>query len=69
MKDCLKRILHTIDCNGNALMECIAISANKGRDLAELVDLEIFGGDSLGGLSLDDFQLKVVCFGHSKNCC
>lgn len=50
-------------------MEGVAVSSNKGRDLAKLVDLEIFGGNTFGRLSLNDFQVKVVCLSNSKNSC
>jgi len=50
----------TVDGDGNALVEGIAVGPDEGWDLAELVDLEILSGNTLGRLGLDDFDIDVV---------
>jgi len=51
----------TVDGNGNALGENVAIGTLKGRDFTELVELQILGRDTLGRLSVDNLELEVVC--------
>lgn len=58
---------HTVDGNGNALVEDVAVSADEGRDLAELVKLEVLSRDTLRGLSLDKLDVDVVGLSHCKN--
>lgn len=48
-------------------MESVAISTDEGWDLAELVDLEVLGGNTLGWLSLNDLDIDVVGLSHSAN--
>lgn len=55
---------HTVDCDSHALLQNEAISTDKGRDLSKVVELEILGGNLLGGLSNDDVQVDVVCLGN-----
>jgi hypothetical protein len=50
----------TVDGDGNALVDRIAVGADEGWDLAELVDLEVLSGNTLGRLGLDDFDIDVV---------
>tara|TARA_R110002060_G_scaffold12882_6_gene18349 strand:+ start:231 stop:482 length:252 start_codon:yes stop_codon:yes gene_type:complete len=57
----------TVDGNGNALVESVTISTDKGRDLAELVDFEVFGGNALRWLSLNDLDVDIIGLGHSAN--
>lgn len=45
-------------------MESVAVSSNKRRNLSELVDLEILGGDTFCRLSVDDLELDIVCLGY-----
>lgn len=49
----------TVDGNSHALVENEAIRALEGRDLAQLVELQVLGG-GLGGVNLDDFELEIV---------
>jgi hypothetical protein len=53
-------ILRTVDGNGNALGEDKAVSALEGRDLAELVKLQVLLRDTVGGDSLDELEVEVV---------
>ena len=64
---CSNLIEHTVDCNGNALVKSVAVSANERRNLSKLVDLEVLGGHALGGLRLDDLEVDVVCFGNGSD--
>src|SRR4051794_21454787 len=59
--------VRTVNGNGNTLVESVAISTYEGWDLAELVDLEVLGGDTLGWLSLNDLNVDVVGLSHSAN--
>jgi hypothetical protein len=48
-------------------MENVSISANECRNLAELIELEVLGRNTLGGLDVNDLELDVVRFGNSAN--
>ena len=50
-------------------MERVAVSTNKGRDFAELIDLQVLSRNALGRLGLDDLKLDVVGLGHSADSC
>jgi hypothetical protein len=50
----------TVDSDGNALGEHEAVSALEGRDLAELVKLEVLGGDTLRRLGVDELDVEAV---------
>jgi hypothetical protein len=50
----------TVDGDGNALVDRIAVGADESWDLAKLVDLEVLSGNTLGRLGLDDFDIDVV---------
>jgi hypothetical protein len=54
-----KKMTHTIDGDGNALSEDVAISADKGRDLGEGVRLLEVLGRAAGG-DLDLLELEAV---------
>lgn len=56
----------TVDGNGHALVEHVTVRALKGRDLAQLVELQVLGG-GLGGVDLDDVELEVVGLRNSAN--
>lgn len=49
----------TVDGDGNALVENVTVGALEGRDLAQLVELQVLGG-GLGGVDIDDVELEVV---------
>lgn len=49
----------TVDGNGDALRERVAILAKEGGDLAELIGLEVLNG-GLGRVSLDELEVDVV---------
>lgn len=55
----VKRAQPTVDGNGHTLIQDVSILALKGRDLAQLVELQVLGG-GLGGVDLDDVELEVV---------
>jgi hypothetical protein len=42
-------------------VESVAISTDESWDLAELVELEIFGGNTFSRLSLNDLEVDVIC--------
>lgn len=50
----------TVDGNGNALGEDVAVSALEGGDLAELVELEVLGVDTLGRLGVNNVKVEAV---------
>lgn len=54
------RVRRTVDGNGHGLGEDVAIGTLKGRDLSELVELEVLGRDTLGRLSVNNLKVKVV---------
>jgi len=55
----------TVDGNGNALGEDVSIVANERRDLAQLVDLLVFLGDTASGkVEFLDLELEAVGFGN-----
>lgn len=55
----------TVDGNGDRLGEGEVVGTNERRDEAELVDEPVVVGDALGGLSVDELDVKVVDVGHS----
>ena len=57
----------TVDGDGDALVESVTISADKGWDLPKLVDLEVLGGDTFRRLGLNDLEVNVVCLGNCTN--
>ena len=50
----------TVDSNGNGLAENEAVGALEGRDLAELVELQVLGGDAFSRHGLDELKVKTV---------
>jgi hypothetical protein len=52
-------MVRTIDGDGHALRENIAVGANKGRDLVEGVGLQEFLG-RVGGIGVDLLELEAV---------
>ena len=63
----IESIGHTVDSNGDCLVEDISISSNKGWDLAELVDLKIIGRYSLCRFGFDNVDFNVVSLGNSAD--
>ena len=55
----------TVDGNGHALAQDVAISALERGDLAELVQLAVVVADALGRLGVDLLELDVVGLGDS----
>lgn len=50
----------TVDSDGNGLGENEAVGALEGRDLAELVDLQVVRRDALGRLGVDELDVEAV---------
>lgn len=50
----------TVDSDGNALGEDEAVGALEGGNLAELVELQVLGRHTLGGLSLNELDVEAV---------
>lgn len=50
----------TVDSDGDALREDEAVSALEGGDLAELVELQVLGRDTLGRLSVDKLDVEAI---------
>ena len=57
---------HTVDGDGNALGEDIAVGADEGRDLAELVVLQVLGSRLLG-VGVDNLETDIVGLGNSQD--
>ena len=57
----------TVDGDGDALVESVTISADKGWDLPKLVDLEVLGGAAFRRLGLNDLEVNVVGLGNCTN--
>ena len=55
----------TVDGNGHALGQDVAIGALESRDLAELVQLAVVVANALGRLGVDLLELDVVGLGDS----
>lgn len=49
----------TVDGNGHAFVEDETILTLKGRDLAQLVELQVVGG-GVGDINLDNVEVEVV---------
>lgn len=57
--------VRTVDGNGDALGENVAVGALEGGDLSELVQLEVLSGYTLGRLGVDNLKVKAVGLGDS----
>lgn len=56
----------TVDSDSDGLGENEAVGALEGRDLAELVELQVLGRDALGGLGVDKLDVEAVLLCDSK---
>lgn len=56
----------TVDGDGHALVQDVAILTLEGGDLAELVELQVVGGGA-GGVNLDDLEVDIVGLSHGAN--
>ena len=54
----------TVDSNGDAFGQDIAIGANKSWNLSEFVELKVVVRGLGSSLGLDEIKLEVVCLGH-----
>ena len=57
----------TVDGNGHALGQNVAISALECGNLAELVELQVVRRDTLGWLGVDILEVKLVGLCDSEN--
>lgn len=55
-----KKTLHTVDSDGNALVESVSISTDESWDLAETVELQVLSRDTLGRLGLNNLEVDIV---------
>jgi hypothetical protein len=53
--------LLTVDCNGDAFGQYIAICANESGDFAQFVDLEKVGRSFSASLDLYNLEVELVC--------
>lgn len=67
MKSYCCRCARTVDGNGNALVENIAVSADEGWDLAELVQLQVLRRDTFSWLGLNNIEFDVIGLCNSTN--
>lgn len=58
--------LLTVDGDGHALVQDVAILALEGGDLAELVELQVVGR-GVDGINLDDLKVEVVGLRHGAD--
>ena len=54
----------TVDCNGYAFSQDVAIRAFERRNLVEGVDLNILGGKVFFGRPFYDIELKAISLSH-----
>ena len=59
------RYKRTVNGDGNALVESVAIGTDEGWDLSKAIELQVFSWNTLGWLGLDDLELDIVCFRNS----
>ena len=60
----------TVNGDGDRLCQLIAISAYKGWNSPELVELQIFGAErSLGNICVDNLKVKLVGLGYGSYGC
>lgn len=57
----------TVDGDGHALGQNIAVGALESRNLAELVELQVVGADALAGLGVDALQLQAIGLGDGED--
>ena len=57
----------TVDSNGHGLGQDVAILALEGGNLAQLVELEVVGADTLGWLSVDELKVEAVGLCDGEN--
>ena len=58
---------HTVDGDGHALVEHIAVSALEGGDLAELVEEAVVVAHALRWLGVDLLELEAVGLGDGED--
>lgn len=69
MQTKITRAVLTVNSDGDSLGEDEAVSALESRDLAELVELQVLGRNTLAGLSLDDLDVETVLLCDRKERC
>lgn len=68
LKMMLKKISLTVDSYSNALVEHISVGTNESWYLAQLIYFQVFCGNTLSGLGLDNSDVEVVRLGNSADC-
>ena len=56
----------TVDSDGDGLRENEAVGTLESGNLAELVELQVLGRDTLSRLSVDKFNVKTILLCDSK---
>ena len=56
----------TVDGDSDGLAQHVSIGTLKGWDLAELVELEVLGRDTLSRLGRDKLELKAILLGDRE---
>ena len=62
--DCAER---TVNGNGHAFGQGIAIASDKGGDFAKMIDLEVVLRDTVRWVGLDNVQIKLVGIRYRSN--
>jgi hypothetical protein len=62
-----ERFKHTVDSNGNTLVEGVAIGTDEGWDTPKAIYLQVIGWDAFGRLCLDDLKINIVCLRDSPD--
>jgi hypothetical protein len=65
VRECIQ---HTVDSNGNAFAEDIAICALEGGDFAQLVEQQVVSRHSFLWNCLDNLELELVGLCNSLEC-
>ena len=63
----VERERHTVNHNGNTFCEFIAVGANKGRDSAKRIDLQVVLREVVVRIRLNDLEFQIVGLGDSEN--
>jgi hypothetical protein len=56
---------HTVDSNGHALAQDVAIGTLESWDLAKLVEEQVVG--TWRGVDFDNIEVKIVCLCNCEN--
>lgn len=59
---------HTVNGDGDCLGQLVAISADKGGNFAQRVELEIVLGELMWWFRVDYVEIELVGLGYYSNC-